>query len=288
MYKFFKELQEISKLGKEYKSIRELTIDVAKSGGYRRESVQLKNGKVVLKTKYGRLENGKIVPTWDDVLVAKWLCHYKDLFLSKLGPHPELSEFYTEIIQRTFTVTFNSLQLDKLVNESNINTIVYMCLSNRIGEALIKKGSDSRLESYEKSGAYNNKPSRERVNLKTAVNHMAVSLDKLIESGFQMETSCNMNDVVLSIQKELVDNELGLRLFNSILYSDQKVNTQLIDKFVKLDKLEKTKENLKELKHAWEIIKSSLYEALKHSNYDVDMYNWSINSKFKFSKEKAM
>ena len=287
MYQFFKELQGIANLGKEYKSIRELTIDLAHSGGYRREPYTLKNGKVVMRTRYGIVKNGKNIQTWDDILVAKWLVNYKDLFLSKLGPHTELRDFYPEIIQRTFTITFNSLQLDKLKSDSNINTIVYMCLANRIGDGLIKKGSDSRLESYNKTKNYQNKNSRERINLKNAINDMAVSLDALTESGFQIEAPCDINNTVLLIKRELGNNQLGLRLLDSLLYSEKQVSTSVIDNFVKMEKIEKTSENLKKLKEAWDIIKSTLYSSLKNSGYDVGIYDWSKDAKFKYSRKAS-
>lgn len=289
MYKFFRELQKVADIGKDYKSVKELTIDLAHSGGYRREPVTLKNGKVVVRTKYGIVENGKVIQTWDDVLVAKWLVNYKDLFLSKLCVHPELEEFFPEIIQRTFTITFNALQLDKLKSDSNVNTIVYMCLANRIGEALIKKGSESRMESYSKTRNFSNKNSRERINLKHAVNHMATSLDKLMEDGaYNLISPCAINDTIISIQKELEGNSLGLRLLDSLVYSDMKVNTSIIDKFMKLNDIERTPETLKKLKEAWNVIKSTLYSALKNSGYDVGVYDWSKDVKFKYSKSNKL
>lgn len=289
MYKFFRELQTIAKIGKDYKSVKELTIDLAYSGGYRREPVTLKNGKVVMRTKYGIVDNGKIISTWDDILVAKWLVNYKDLFITKLGAHPELKDFFPEIIQRTFTITFNSLQVDKLKSDSNVNTIVYMCLANRIGEALIKKGSESRMESYMNSKSFYNKNSRERVNLKHAINHMALSIERLEEEGkgFNLIGKSDVNDTVIAIKKELQGNDLGLRLLDSMVYSDTKVATSVIDKFIKLNNIERTPSTLKKLKEAWNIIKSTLYSALANSGYDVGVYDWEKDVKFKYSKSNA-
>jgi hypothetical protein len=286
MYKFFKDLGSVAGLGKEYKSIRELTIDLARSGGYRREMVTLKNGKKVLRTKYGIESNNKVLPTWNDVLVAKWLYNYKDLFLSKLGAHPELRDFYPEIIQRTFTITFNALQIDKLKSDSNVNTIVYMCLANRIGDALIKKGSDSRLESYDKSGSGYNKNTRERINLKTAVNTMALSLEALMECGFNIEVPCGISETVISLEKALQGNPMGKRLLDSLMYSNAVINTNSIDKFVKLSDKERTPETLKQLKDAWCIIKSTLHSSLAELGYNVGVYDWEKDVKFKYSKLK--
>lgn len=286
MYKFFKDLGDIAGIGKSYKSIKELTIDVAKSGGYRREVVTLKNGKKVLRTKYGIESGNGVLPTWNDILVAKWLYNYKDLFLSKLGVHPELRDFYPEIIQRTFTITFNALQIDKLKSDSNVNTIVYMCLANRIGDALIKKGSDSRLESYNKTGSGWNKNTRERINLKTAVNTMALSLDTLMESGFNIEAPCRISETVITLERELQGNPMGKRLLDSLMYSETVVNTNTIDRFVKLEDAERTPETLKQLKDAWNIIRSTLHASLTELGYDVGVYDWQKDVKFKYSKLK--
>lgn len=283
MYTFFKELEELARLGNDYKSIKDLTIDLAKSGGYRREAVTLKNGKTVLRTKYGEIKDGKIIPTWDDVLVAKWLHNYRSLFISKLAPHPELSDFYIEIIQRTFTITFNALQLDKLKSDSNVNTIVYMCLANRIGDALIKKGSVTRMESYNESRSYYNKNSRERINLKYAINNMAISLDKITENGYQIEKPSDINHTLITLQKAVEGIPYGRRLLDALLYSGDKVNTKSISKYINLTDGEKNRTTLKYLKNAWNIIQSNLIDCLIINGIDdIDVYDWDKKVSFKF------
>jgi hypothetical protein len=161
-----------------------------------------------------------------------------------------------------------------------------MCLANRIGDALIKLGSSSRLDSYNDSRNYYNKNSRKRINLKNAINHMAVSFDKLKEQGYNMDkTYNNISDLLISIENALVNNPFGKRVLYSLLYSDKRVNTNKIDNFIELDEDERNSETLKCVKNAWDIIKSILCDSLKESDFDVSKYNWSRKDRFNYSKE---
>lgn len=294
MYQYFKTLKALADLNpKEYTSIKELTIDVARSGGYRREQIPLKNGELVWRTRYGEEDaiTHTIRPTWDDTLVAKWFCHYKNLFISKLYPHPELSEFFEEILQRTFTVYFNSLQIDKLKTDSNVNTVVYMCLANRIGEVLIKIGSVARLENRlkDKKMKYN-ETSNLRINMKTSINYMSYSLDQLQEDvGFQVP-SYEIPESIVAIRTALggSENDMGLRLLDGLLYSGRKVNTAKIDEYVALNPDELNKDTLKQLSTAWNRIKETLREMMFDDNYDVDVYDWDKKAKFGYSKNSRI
>ena len=64
------------------------------------------------------------------------------------------------------------------------------------------------------------------------------------------------------------------------------INTNSIDKFINLTDKERTPETLKQLKDAWCIIKSTLYASLTELGYDVGVYDWQKDVKFKYSKLK--
>ena len=275
MDKYFRTLHIVADTNaKEYDSIRELTIDIAKSGGYRREYVTLKNGKQVLRTRYNK------PATWDDTLVAKWFCTFEKLFMGKLLKHPELSEYYEEILQRTFTIYFNALQIDKLGSDTNVSTVVYMCLNNRIGDVLILKGSEERLKRYNsyKIGKANRK-SKDRVNLKTAVNHMSLSLDDEnndLKYTLASEEDIMLSDIVLDISRRLGDNKVGRRLLDAMLYSYKKVDITRVRDYIKLNKDELDKSIASQLTSAYRTIVKTVSEYFPEKDYS-SLYSKKAN-----------
>lgn len=269
MNEYFKMLHTVADTNKkDYTSIRELTIDIAKSGGYRRELVTLKNGKQVWRTKYNK------PATWDNSLVAKWFCKFENLFMSKLSSHPELSEYYGDILQRTFTIYFNALQLDKLKSDSNVCTVVYMCLTNRIGEVFILKGSEERFKRYDSySTSSSIRKSQDRVNLKSAVNHMmCTSLDGELSNDVRSKLVATederLSDVVLDITRRLKGNLLGERLLNAMLHSDKQVDPRKIRDYIKLKQSELNEDSVLQLTNAFKIIVGTLKEY--YPNYDFE------------------
>lgn len=216
MDNYFKTLHSVADTNdKTYDSLIDLTIAVAKSGGYRRGCKTLKCGKKVMRTLYNN------PGTWDNTLVAKWLCKFEALFRSKLCPHPELREFFPDIIQRTFTIYFNALQIDRLQKDSTISTTVYMCLANRIGEALIAKGSKERLQRF---NSYENtsKPrkSQDRIIVCSILNSISDSYESLTDHDLFVPDFYNKkSDMLLDLTRRLSRNPFGERLLNAMTYS---------------------------------------------------------------------
>lgn len=240
MYKYFTMLSKIAELDNRCLSIKEITIELANSAGYHRDVFTFKNGNQRIRTMYDS--------KFDDVLTAKWLCYYKHLFVSKLSKHPELKEFHDFIINRTFMIVMNSVNLDKLVNDDVINKYVNIALGNRISEVLQIIGSQERL----KNGKFK---------LKTAINHMSISLESLQESGNYnaIYNDVNYSELVVDLKHKLCDNKLGLELLNLMLESNYKIRVNSIDQYVKC---EQTEENKKALTDAYNIIKNTLREHL--------------------------
>lgn len=240
MYKYFAILSDIAALDTRNLSIKDLTIELAKSGGYYRDTYIFKNGNKRIRTMYTK--------KFDDVLTAKWLCYYKYLFISKLSKHPELREFHDTIINRTFMIVMGSINLDKVVADDIVNKYVNMALGNRIGEVLYIIGSKARLDT-------------ERFRLKTAINHMAISLDGLQEAGtYNPEyIDYNYSDIVIDLKNKLCNNKLGLQLLDVMLESNYKIRPNCINQYIKCSC---TEENRIKLTEAYNIIKSTLREYL--------------------------
>lgn len=215
---YFETLHNVANTNeKKFDSLKDLTIAVAQSGGYRRELVTLKNGKQVMRTRYNN------PATWDDTLVARWLCEFEALFKSKLCPHSELKEFFPGIIQRTFSIYFNALQIDKLSSDTNVVTVVYMCLANRIGEALISKGSVERLKRHSSYKPSKVKSSRDRVVMRSILNYISNSYDDLPNLGVDIvDSTADKSDLIMDLTKRLSGNPFGDRLLDSMIFSSKR------------------------------------------------------------------
>lgn len=284
MNKYFELLHKVADANKkEYADLKDLTIAVAMSGGYRREEVTLKNGKKVMRTRYN------VPSTWDNSLVAKWLCRFEKLFKSKLGPHPELREFYPDIIQRTFTIYFNALQIDKLSKSGTLSTTVYMCLNNRIGEAFISKGSKERLLRYDSYSPSTIRKSADRVVVRSIINYISESLDSSPTLYKNIvDEKCVQSDLMLDISTRLSGNPFGQRLLDAMTNSyncDFKGNATPInfcnirDYMYLSDKELSDPATIGYIKSAYRVIINTLKEY--YPNYDYD----SLKTKsFKLNK----
>lgn len=266
MFDYFKTMHAVAEADeRNYTSIRDLTIDVAKSGGYRREDFVYKNGKHIIRTVYNKPS------TWDNALVAKWYCFYEKAFYSKLIKHPEFSEYYTFILDRTFTILFNSLQLDKLVCDSVVTALFNMSLANRIGEVLYNIGSKKRLEDY------NSGKGSKKILLSTAINHMSTSIESLSED-YNYNPSYfdeNLNPTILDLRDILKDNNYGDIVLQSLLYSDKKVNITKLNNFIDIPN--KTPEALNSIKDAYIKITNYLYNSIE----DNSILKNSLKDKYK-------
>lgn len=258
MYMYFKTLRSVAGLDStKVTSIRDLTIQLALEAGYRRERITLKNGKQVERTVYNDLntrdDNGNVIEfksAWNDVLVAKWFCYFEGLFRSKLQPHPELAEYYPFIIQRTFTVYMNALQIDRLKSDAMVVAAVNQSLGNRLGEAFCIIGSQARLDTYcklkedrkskDEKIAEEAKKAKNRINMKQAFAHLTGSLDYLIDNKIVREqtlgtyTEIGTSDEVIDLKRILHKNPMGERVLEAMLNSDRKFNIRKINDFIEL------------------------------------------------------
>lgn len=305
MYKLFEIAKQVADSdSRTYTSIMQLTKDIALSGGYRREYVELKNKKKVLRTQYGYKDptdptNKKVVINWDLGLVAKWLMYYKSAIITSLLKHPEMKEYQTFIISRTFSILFNALNLEKLQSDAGINNVFNLCLSNRIGETLYFMPSDSRLAEYERNkkqrtlnkttGKIERVP-KNRVNLQEMFENACTSLDFYMEDlGYTPAAHFNdLDPLLVDLRIKLKDNELGLKLLEAMLYSNEEVKPHLIRNYIKISPdltlVEKVK-YINQLDSAWKIILNTLKD---HLDEDIAaQYNWNKPVKFKLDKDSA-
>lgn len=300
MYQFFKTMEAVANLDpREYKDVKDLVIDIAKSGNYRREEVTLKNGKKVLRTKYGKVDStGKVVPCWDEALVAKWYVFYKKFFISRLVKHPELEEYYPDIFSKTFSIYFNALNIDKITSGASITVGLEMCFRNRITYHLRKLGSKSREEKLDnmrkiKRGLLDPSEVEEGMVAKryietyaTRLRRNTVSLDEILDnedlknmaSRYLEDPTSNISEdslVVFEIKKRLEEKglkeegrrdsvilRLGTRLLEALMFSEKKVRTKKLSEYMDFTKSEKedSKTTLKNIKEAYNIIKQTVLD----------------------------
>ena len=296
MYKYFNIARSVANTDpKQYDSIRNLTIDIAKQAGYHREEVVLKNGKHVIRTKYNtpNKDNKIYKSIWNDVLVAKWMCYFEKLFTGKLGPHPELKEFYSLIIWRTFMIYMNAFQMDKCLNDSSVVSAVNLCLSNRIGEFMFYVGSHARklkyiqLTNLRKSDdlvvAAAARKEKNRLNLQQTFEENLGSLDALMEMGttneeiFDDKPEMGLDPLLMDLRIKLKDNKPGLDLLNAMLNdnSADKINPARLANYVHIDPnltLAEKEVYSKQILDAWHIIINTLKESMAASRRT--KYNW--------------
>lgn len=302
MYQYFKTLQSVAESdNRTFEGIKDLTIAIAQSAGYRREPVTLKNGKVVIRTKYNEhtvIDKNHVIPVWDDALVAKWLMYFRGAIIHKLSQHPELKEVHVDIIQRMFSLYFNALQIDKLKHNADVIKSVHTNLFNRIGEALFLYGSASRAKKDEnakklKKGEITQEEldeSGEEVaehkmqNDKHAFNRSLLSLDGLIENKMHVEADyapVDMDLLVIQLKENLKGNKIGLQLLDAMLTSNTAVRPDSIKDYIRLNgnmtEAQKTQCKI-ELTRAWNIIANTLRSSMDAA-YAAE-FDWDKKVKF--------
>lgn len=315
MYQFYKSIKQLAETnGKEYTSIKDLTIDIAKSGNYRREMVTLKNGSTVERTKYGVVDpvTGKRKGCWDDSLVAKWFLFYKKMFFSQILRHPELKEYYVDILQKTFTIYFQSLRIDKINCDQAVTFAVNKVLHNRITYHIRLLGSVSREEKMRnaelvKKGLLNkedlnpNDIARKRIETySTMVRRNTISLNELMDSEdnsglaekFMKDNNSDiseLNPILIDINKKLEGRRFGSRLLQAMLYTDRRLSTSNLNAYMEFTKEEaEDPETLKEIKEDYLTIRKILIEYLPDSCINIiNKYpRMAKVRKFKISKGK--
>lgn len=219
-----------------YNSIKDLTIDLAYSGGYHRDIYKFKCGTTRERTMY--------TSKFDSDLSAMWLCFYKKLFLTKLNKYPELQEYHIFIINKTFYMVMSCLNIDKLVCDDIVNKYVNMTLNSRIKEAL------ENIRRIPSNGIFCHK---------NVFNNRLFSLDYLIEKeGDCLYSDDKIDDLELDLRNKLKNNELGNKLLDYLLYSSERIDFKNIDKYMNLDKSECTEENKVVIANSFNIIKYML------------------------------
>lgn len=250
MYTYFKMLKEEASLDPTEYSIKDLTIELAKRAGYYRADYTFANGSVRERTMYKY--------PFDSVLTAKWILFYKPLFCGKLGPHPEFGENTIDIINSTFFITMNCLQLDKVVDDDVVNRYVNMALSGRIKNFLIEKGSAKRLSEYQQGEKLN-------MRLNKSVLNQSLSLDDSLLTEENDAYSDIPSDIMMEAYWKLSDNPYGIRLLETMLYANQKVHMSCINKYMHLEEHEKNEETKRYISEAYAIIKDILRKHIDNS-----------------------
>ena len=210
---------------------------------YEKYNYTFKNGNIRQRVKYNK--------KFDDVLIAKWLMFYKDLFISKLLKVTNLQEYQVDIINRTLQSVFYCLDIDKLVDDNIVNKYVNMSIDCRIKEYLYIVGSEKRLEKT-------NKTKKANMRLNTSINHLAKHLDAdLFEINREQQDNdifSNYEDIIVDLQEKLQYNKFGKRLIDAMIASNKKVQLYDICSYMSLKEEEKTQENKQLILDAYNII----------------------------------
>lgn len=217
MFEYFKLLE--SQFDTIDMSILDLTRELMKSGEYYRGIYTFNNGIMRERTMYSK--------PFDSILVAKWICYYKNLFISKLIKHPELSDYHVDIINKTFYMVMTSLQLDKLVSDNVVNKYINLTLISRIREFMYYSKSRYSFDKYERGKAL-------QYRLKGALDNQAISIDQFKDDykydilGYD-QYSLEIDDFTLDVYNRLHNDYLGNKLYYAMLNSNTKFNLHDID-----------------------------------------------------------
>lgn len=244
MNQFFKLMKAVADTGdKEYTDIAELTRDIAIKAGYHKGTKTFKNGKVVDTILYDN--------KFDDVLVAKWFLYYENFFNGKLYKHPELHDFYVNIITKTFIHFMRFLKLEKIKDGKVVTRMVGLTFANRIGEVLIEIGSEKRMEKHKNGeGRKLNAKSNYRMNMKKAINYMSISLDEIENKNNIFGKEDDINLELMFLKDKMAKMPYGTKVLETMLYSNEKISFNMIDKYIELDENEKTDETLEYIRNA--------------------------------------
>lgn len=231
MNNYFKTLQSIANTDlREFKDIKELTIAVAESGNYRRETFTYKNGNTRVRTMYGikKINSNNeecIVPTWDDALVAKWILYFKYPILKALFSRPELSELYYDIVQRIFSSYFNALQIDKLDTPASIVRNVNLTISARVKEAAYVYGSQFRKDCEDAAKAA-------KLALKQQLRLGYISIEKYELEIAKLKTDSNLARHSMMLHKNAINTQAysleALKELNNFQVSDNAQTTNSV------------------------------------------------------------
>lgn len=243
MFEYFKLLEDsIKDFDIHYKSIKDLTIDLAKSGGYYRDIYEFKCGSKRERTLYKN--------KFDSKLAACWILFYKKLFISKLSRYQDLSDYFVFIINKTFFITMRCINLDKLEHDDIVNKYVNLALNSRIKEVMGKlKSTDNK---------------KIKICNKDVFNNNMLPLD--LVDPFIEDSSCDLSslDIEFLIRDKLDGNIIGNKLLDYMLNAKEKVELVCVDKILNLKEDECTYDTKVVIADAFNIIK---YIFLKNSNY---------------------
>lgn len=227
MYQYFKTLQSVADSDKrQFNSIYDLTVALAKSSNYKRDVKLKKDGtpsKFIIST----------YTKWDEPLVAKWLMYYKNTFIGNLCKHKSLQPYCADIIQRTFHYFFQALDLDELKYSGQVTMLFNAQLHTRIAEALHCYGTEGRIERLNENLAHSGEKDFEKVKstmkMKNAIAYASISLNKLTEEDNiqfgEAAESCSTNPLVMTLYEQFRDKprltqEQFLQRYSTKTYQD--------------------------------------------------------------------
>lgn len=245
LYEYFSILEDYVKGIDTYDSIKRLTFDIADSGGYQRKLVSFKNGNLRERTVYSK--------KFDSVLVALWMLHYKKFFISRLRWRKNLSEYYVDIINKTFFVVMGCLNKEKVLFDNTINRYVSLSLLSRLLDFSKMDSSKFYTLGYEKGKKYG-------FVQKYAVLNQSIPIESVDENRLCMFDDRQFDDLESDLSNLIYSNPFGERVLNFLLVSDKKVNLKNVDKSLALLPKECTEENKKLILDAFNNIKKYLLE----------------------------
>ena len=248
MYEYFLMLKNFVNGNDAYDSIMDLTIDIAKSGGYHREICRLKNGSYKEKTVY--------CTEFDSVLVALWILHYKSLFTRKLSKTDILDDNCVDVINKTFLSVMRYIDIDKIKSDRSVDSYVSCALCSRIVDIIRKNSSKLYTGPYEKGKKYS-------FIQKDAILNQAVSIEYLKEMSpvdFVCDDFSNDLGIRVDIKRKLEDNVFGDKVYNFLIESSKRTNFKNIDKKLGMRQEDCTEENKHDIINAINTIKRTLYD----------------------------
>lgn len=282
MFEYFKLIEETANACTEnFDSIKDLTLTIAKRAGYHR--VKEKNESGVLRTRTFYTQ------PFDSGLVAKWYMFYRSLFVGKLRKIEFLEEYFTDIIYKTFLSCMQSLQIDRIVTDSSIHSLVNISLNQRIYDALYFRGNKAGLDEYmdKKVNKDTTKKSRNKIKVKDIANLLSIPIDSITEDIINSNMSENTFDLInlkVDVGKRINNDKIGMRLLDAMLFCNKKIQPSHIDDFVPLLAEECTEDTKHKLLSAWNIIEDVLREYL-HSSHIPNVYKWHKVNKINYSFE---
>lgn len=235
MYKYFNMLQNYLNRPVR-KDICMITKELAESGGIYRGERKFINGKKVIQNMYSQ--------KFDSSLVAEWLLFYKNLFIYKLSPHPELIDDQVDIINNTLSSVMSYLELKKAVEPNIINKYVNTALYSRINYSMFCKGSVQRLMEHRETG-------KRSVRLKGILNTVATPFSQ-IEDKSNWEPSHDFEyDPVLSDLANELDTEVGRILLHTMLGKKVIFQRNRVDVYLSLNREDCTEETRSQIVEAY-------------------------------------